>query len=131
MASIVESNYMDRIRIPRLTKINREKWKKWKKMKTPNGLYVAYGMLLKSLSDQFAPLENIRHAYRSYLRKFTSKYYIVPDFGPYCSLEKKLESFYDYNYVEKKGEDKKEYKITPKGSYLLKTYLKDKELLAF
>jgi hypothetical protein len=130
MTSLAESNFFTNLYTPRISQRNREKFRKWKKLATPDGFSVAHGFLLKTMKNNFVSLEEIRNKYSVFLRKFSSRYYITPEFGPFCSIEKKLSIFLEYKIVDsKKDAGIIKFKISGKGQVLLESYLLDEELM--
>ncbi len=125
----ITDDYISTLYEPKFTKKAKEKLKRFEKLKVNNGFSVAYGMLLKAVSKDYVSLEEISNTYRDYLVKFSSKYYIIPAFGPNMDLERKLEIYVEYDFVEQKKIDKTfKYKITKSGEGLIEVYLPDKEL---
>jgi len=129
MVSITESDSLTDLFIPEISEKNKEKIRRFQNLKTINGFAIADGMLLKSTSDRFLSLEEIYEKYNNYTARFHFKYYIIPTFGPNCSLEKRLKLFVRYDDVEiKYSGDVTKYKITPQGERQLKTCILDNEV---
>ena len=115
---------------PRLTSEARGKIKKLEQMGIDNVVSIANGMLLRATEERKITLKEIKEKYNHYLKRFISRFYVVPGFVPYCSLEDKLEMFVEYNYVKRSEEQNViKYKLTDEGEILLRAYLDNKELL--
>jgi hypothetical protein len=83
------------------------------------------------MQDGFISLEEIQDSYNTYLKRFSSMYYLVPELGQRNSLEDQLGMFIEYKYVERKTHPlgkATEYKLTAAGETLLTTYITQKEL---
>lgn len=130
MASIAKSDFNTRFYSPQISNTNNTRLRRFQNLQAPNGFSIAYGMLLYVLNRDFLSLDEIQKDYNSYLKKFYSYYYIVPEFGPFCSLERKLEIFVKYGYVKTNDGNQgvKQYKLSEKGSAILGTYLLDSDL---
>lgn len=115
---------------PQLTSKAREKIRRLEEIGIDNVVSIAYGMLLLTMQTDYIPLKEIKEKYNNYLKKFSSKFYLVPGFGPSCSLENKLEKFVEYHYVERQTQQHGiKYKLTEKGQVLLRVYIDKQELL--